>query len=270
MPLTDRIESAVAIAGMQGERRIFGGIATFLNAAGQSSQVNTVTVGTATPSTAYRVIIDGNTITYTSTATDTATGIGEGLIAEINLAGTGVTARSTGAGTFTLTGYPGVAFTASVSGGGVGYAIASTATAANSAPIEFGSAVVRETTDKENVARLPSSNTQKFLGIALHNHKSQKYSSETGEYKANYRHTEPMSVVQLGSVWVPVESSVTLNSAVYVRFQVSGSNTKIGGFSGTAGTGLVKLVGARWEHGGSEIAEVFLTGSEQFEAAAVV
>ena len=122
---------------------------------------------------------------------------------------------------------------------------------------------MRETTDRENVARLPSSATQKFLGVTLHNHKTQKYSSETSEYKANYRHTEPMSVVQLGSVWVPVESEVTINSDVYVRFQASGGNTKIGGFSGTAGTGLVKLVGARWEHGGSEIAEVFLTGEEQ-------
>jgi hypothetical protein len=267
MPLIDRIESAVAIAGMQGERRIHGGIATFLNASNQTRQVNTVTIGTVAPNTAYQVIIDGSAISYTSTATDTATGIRDGLIAEINLAGTGAIARATGAGVFTLTGSPGVSFNALVSGGGTGYAIASTATAANSSPIEFGRAVVRETTDKENVARLPSSATQKFLGITLHNHKTQKYSSETGEYKANYRHTEPMSVVQLGSVWVPVESEVTINSEVYVRFQASGGNSQIGGFSGTAGAGLVKLAGARWEHGGSEIAEVFLTGGEQFEAA---
>lgn len=252
---------------MQGERRIFGGIATFLNASNQVRQVNTVTVGTAANSTAYQVIIDSNVITYTSGATATATEIRDGLISEINLAGTGAIALATGAGTFTLTGAPGVAFDAVVSGGGTGFAVTPTTPAANSSAIAFGLAVVRETTDKENVARLPSANTQKFLGITLHNHKSQKYNSQTGEYVAEYRATEPMSVVQLGSIWVPVESAVTLNSEVYVRFQASGNFTKIGGFSGTAGTGLVELEGARWEHGGEGLAEIFLTGNEQFATA---
>jgi hypothetical protein len=265
MPLIDRIESPPAIAGMQGARRIPGGIATLINASNQVRQVNTVTVGTAANSTDYKVIVDGVLVTYTSDATATATEIRDGLIAEINFSGLGVTARSTGAGTFTLTGYPGVPFDVSIAGGGTGYAIALTTASANSSSIGFGLAVSRATSDAENVARLATDAAQKFLGVTLHNHKSQQYYPDTGEYKAEYRHTEPMAVVQLGSVWVPVESAVTLDSDVCIRLSTSGAFTKIGGFAGASGTGRVKLVGAKWVTSGTEIAELFLNGTETFE-----
>ncbi|MBD2364536.1 hypothetical protein H6G36_25740 [Anabaena minutissima FACHB-250] len=264
-PSIDRIESAAAIPGMQGSRRIPGGIATLNNASNQVRQVNTVTVGTAANSTDYTVIVDGIAVTHTSAASATATTIRDGLIAEINLAGLGATARSTGAGTFTITGYPGVPFDVSIADGGTGYAIASTTAAANSSPIGFGLAVARATTDAEGVARLPTDDEQIFLGVTLHSHKSQQYYPDTGLYKAEYRHTEPMSVVQLGSVWVSVEGTVTANSEVFVRQATSGEFTLIGGFAGASGTGLVKLIGAKWITGGTGIAELLLNGTETFE-----
>ncbi|KYC42073.1 hypothetical protein WA1_18905 [Scytonema hofmannii PCC 7110] len=262
MPYSDRIESAPGIPGMQGCRRIPGGIATFKNSSNEVAQVSTITVGTAAVNTAYNVLVDGQTVTYQSTATDTATGIRDGLIAEINLASLGVRATATGAGTFTLTGYPGVAFSAVITGGGTGYAIAPTATAAQSSPIGFGLAVVRATTDKEDVARIPTANTQQFLGVTLHSQKAQYYGGG-----ASYDNTEPMPVIQMGSIWVPVEGTMTVNSKVYVRFQASGSNTLLGGFTATAGTGVVELSGARCITGGTGLAEIFLTGSEKFVVA---
>ncbi|ALF52244.1 hypothetical protein ACX27_04265 [Nostoc piscinale CENA21] len=249
---------------MQGSRRIPGGIATLINASNQVRQVNTVTVGTAANSTAYGLIIDGILIDYTSDATATATEIRDGLIAAVNLTGVGVAAIATGAGTFTLTGYPGASFDATILGGGSGYAIASTTAAANSSAIGFGLAVARATSDPENVGRLPTSDLQRFLGVTLHNHKQQLYNPSEGQYKAEYRHTEPMAVVQLGSVWVAVESAVTLDSSVYVRVSADGSLDKIGGFTGTSGSGVILLQGAKWITGGTEIAELLLNGTEIF------
>lgn len=267
-PSIDRIESAAAIPGMLGSIRIPGGIATSINAANQVRQVNTVTVGTATVSTTYSVIIDGIVISYASTSTDTATGIRDGLISAINLAGVGVIAAATDAGVFTITGYPGVAFSAVIVGGGVGYAISTTATASNSSVIDFGLALARAVTDKENVVRLPTSADQKFCGIALHNHKSQQYYPDQGRYKAGYLHTEPISRLWMGSAWVPIESPVTADSDVFVRIVASGAFTKTAWFTAESSVNVVKLVGARWITGGTEIAEILLSGAEIFEAVA--
>lgn len=264
-PSIDRIESLVALPGMQGSVRIPGGIATSINAANQIRQVNTVTVGTVANSTQYNIIIDGIVVSYTSTSADTATGIRDGLVSAVNLAGTGVIAAATDAGVFTLTGYPGVAFTAAITGGGTGYAIASTATASNSTAMRFGLAVARATGDPENVARLATDVSQKFLGVILRGHKAQDYYPEDDLYKARYRHTEPFPRVFMGSVWVTVESPVTVDSEVFVRNAVAGALTGISGFTGTSGAGVVKLVNARWKTGGNEIAELLLSGTEFFE-----
>ena len=264
-PLIDRIESPSAIAGMQGARRIPGGIATFLNASNQVRQVNTITIGTVANNTDYKIIDDGIVVTYNSGASATATTIRDGLISEFNFAGLGEIARATGAGAFTITGYPGLPFDVSIAGGGTGYAIALTTASASSSPIGFGLAVARATTDPEDVARLATDEAQRFLGVTLHNHKSQQYYPDTGEYKAEYRHNEPMAVVQMGSIWVPVEAPVTISSDVYVRQSASGAFIKISGFAGASGTGLVKLIGAKWVTGGGGIAELFLNGTELFE-----
>lgn len=257
MQFSDRIESPPGIPGMQGSRRINGGIATYKNAANEVAQISTITIGTAANSTKYTVIIDGITIDYTSDATATATEIAAGLAAEINLAGVGVKAAGD-ATSVTLTGYPGVVFDFIATGGGTGYTSSTTTPAAKSSQIGFGLAVVRETTDKEDVARLPSSATQKFLGVTL---RSQMVQHDNG---IAYPNTEPMPVVQMGSVWVPIEGTATVSDAVYVRLAASGTNTTLGKFSVTAGTGLVELTKARWITGGTNVAELFLCGSEAF------
>jgi len=94
---------------------------TVVNAAGQAAQVTTIAVPASVDnSTAYSVILDGVTATYTSDASATQAELGAGLVAAL-AAEPGARGQMTAAysgGTLTLTGtYAGVAHTVSVSGG---------------------------------------------------------------------------------------------------------------------------------------------------------
>lgn len=256
MSYADRIESPPGYPGMQGSRRVPGGIITLLNGANEIAQVNTVSIGTVAAATNYQIAIEEELITYTATATDTSATVMAELIEAINLAGLGVRAQTSTATAFTVTGYPGQAF--GIAGtGGTGFALANTTPAASSSPIKFGRAIVQLATDEVDVGRLPSANNQKFRGVTLASQKQQTYDGLT-----HYRHTEHMPVVRQGSVWVPVE---VLGPDVFVRFQAAGAFTDIGGFSGVAGTGLVLLAGAEWLYKGQNIAELSLYGNEVFE-----
>lgn len=255
MASVDRIESPPGYPGMQGSRRIQGGIRTLLNAANEVAQVSTVTIGTVAANTVYRIAIDGELVTYTATATDTAATVIAELVEKINLGGYGVKAVA-GATTFTLTGYAGQVVDITGSGG-TGFAIALTTPAAESSPIRFGRAIVQLPTDAMDVGRLPSANDQKFVGITLASQKEQEKSGVT-----HYRNTEPMPVMRQGSVWVELE---TEGNEVYVRHAVDGSFTELGRISGVSGTGLVKLEGAEIIYRQGAIAEVSLSGLEKFE-----
>lgn len=259
MPYTDRIESPTGIPGMQGSRRIPGGIATFINASNRLPQINNLAVGTTTPNVDYKVAINDEIITYRSEPTDTATTILKALLERINLQGTGIRAEESGAGIIQLTGYPGEVADILVQGGGAGFAISQQQAASNAAPIGFGLAIARAPGDKENVARLPTSGAYKFQGVTLLSHKEQERNG--GAY---YRHTDPMPAVQMGSLWVPLESQVTVESQCFVRLSATGNFIKIGGFTPTGGAGTAELVGARWITGGYDCAELFLHGNEYF------
>jgi hypothetical protein len=240
---------------MQGSRRVPGGIITLLNGSNEVAQVNTVTVGTVASGVVYRLVVDGQLVTYTALSTDTATTVIAKLVELINLNGLGVRAAAASSTTFTVTGYPGTPFDITGSGG-VGFAIAQTTAPATSSPIKFGRAIVQLANDQVDVGRLPSADDQKFKGVTLASQKMQEYSGVT-----HYRHTEQMPVVRQGSLWVAVEAQ---GSEVYVRYAASGALTEIGGFSGVSGTGLVLLSGAEWLSKGTGIAELSLSGLEAF------
>jgi hypothetical protein len=255
MPYSDRIESPPGYPGMQGSRRVPGGIITLLNGSNEIAQVNTVTVGTVAAAVVYRLVIDGQTVTYTALSTDTATTVIAKLVELVNLNGLGVRAQASSSTAFTLTGYPGVPFVITGSGG-VGFAIAQTTASAVSSPIKFGRAIVQLSNDQLDVGRLPSADDQKFKGVTLASQKMQEYSGLT-----YYRQTEQMPVVRQGSLWVEVEAQ---GSDVYVRHAAAGALTEVGGFSGVSGTGLVLLSGAEWLARGTGIAELSLSGLEAF------
>jgi hypothetical protein len=256
MEYTSRIESPPGFPGMQGSLRVPGGIITLINGASEVAQVNTVSIGTVAPGTVYTISIDNQSITYTAGASDTAATVLAELVESVNLSGVGVRAQSTTATAFTITGYPGKAF--NITGtGGTGFSVATTTPSASSSPIKFGRAVVQLPTDELRLGRLPSAKGQKFKGVTLASQKQQTYGGES-----YYRHTEPMPVVKMGSVWVPIEAP---GSEVFVRFFPSGGLTEIGGFSGVAGSGLAKLVGAEWLYFSEGIAELSLTGEEALE-----
>lgn len=253
--MTSRIESPPGYPGMQGSRRVPGGIITLTNASNQVAQVNTVTIGTIAANNVYTITIDGQSVTYTAIAGDTATTVISKLVEEINLNGLGVRAQVASSTAFTLTGYPGVAFAIAGSGGS-GFSVATTTPAANSSPIKFARAIVQLSSDPLGVGRLPSADDQVFKGVTLGSHREQE---RTGE--VFYKATEPMAVVRQGSVWVDVEAQ---GDAVYVRHAVAGALTELGGFSGVAGSGLVLLEGAEWLSRGTGIAELSLSGLERF------
>lgn len=109
----------------------------------QAAQVTTISIP-ASPdsSTAYSVVIDGVTASYTTDASATQAELGAGLVAAIQVQA-GARSRMAptySAGTLTLTGtWPGVSYTVSASGGSGGGAIgtATTATAAASASVVY-------------------------------------------------------------------------------------------------------------------------------------
>jgi hypothetical protein len=114
----------------------------------QAAQITTIAIP-ASPdsSTAYSVVIDGVTCTYTTDASATQAELGAGLEAaiEVQAGARGRMSPSYSGGTLTLTGsWPGISYTVTTSGGTGGGAIgsATTATAAASATaVQFGRAL---------------------------------------------------------------------------------------------------------------------------------
>ena len=122
---------------------------TLINGAGQAAQVTTIAIP-ASPdnSTAYSVVVDGITASYTSDGSATQAEVGAGLVAAINATPgvRGQMSASYAGGTLTLTGtFAGISHTVTASGGVSGGAIGSPSTstsAASAATVPFGVAVV--------------------------------------------------------------------------------------------------------------------------------
>lgn len=71
-----------------------------------------------------------------------------------------------------------------------------------------------------------------------------------------FEHEDIVPITDLGSGWVHTETEVSVGEDVYIRHTANGNNTRIGGFSNAAGTGLVQIAtGAKWVRAdGSDLA----------------
>lgn len=261
--MTSRIEIKPGFPGMQGSVYEESGNRTYYNAVGEVAQVSTITIGTAT-ATDYNVSINGIVSTYSAVSGDTAAEIAEAFAAEINLNGVGVYATYTATTVILTANTRGIPFTAIITGGGAGYALALTTAAASASVIEFGRAVVRATSDAEGLCRnfTADDGSQVFLGVAVFQNIPQVYDPVTNTASAKYFPRNPVVVKARGSIWVEVEGTVTVDSPVYMRKAANGALNKIGVFAGASGTGLTQLTGARYISGGTGLAELELTGLE--------
>lgn len=117
------------------------------------------------------------------------------------------------------------------------------------AAIVYGRFVARGT-NKTKQCKLPAAATDitsraARLGIAVTTQfiETPQNSTADPQYPAN----KSVNVMSFGRAWVECETAtVDTSKDVYVRHAVDGGKNKLGAFSDTAGTGLVKLDNARW------------------------
>lgn len=230
-------------------------IITLANNAGAVKQVATVTIGTAATSTAYSIIIDGVTVTYTSGGSDTATNIRDGLVAAIKQSPFvyGKVIPTTGSGTVILTArIAGTAgsFTPTISGGGTGYAIAATTAAADPSVIAFGRALTTSSTEGGDTCRqinaaLSSTNVLRGVSCRTLAQASQGIGYTIVE---GYPPKEAVNCVRKGRVAVRVQEAVTPLSAVWVYH----TGTYAGTFRATTDANASQITaGASWYKGAS-------------------
>lgn len=234
-------------------------IITLANNAGGVKQVATVTVGTAATSTAYSIIIDGVTITYTSGGADTATNIRDGLISAIKQSplAYGKIIPTGGSGTVVLTARnSGTAnsFTATISGGGAGYAIAATTAAADPSLIPFGKGLTTSSAEGADTCRMINaalSATNIFRGVSCRTlaQSSQGYGvnlSNPSSIIEGYPPREAVNCARGARIAVRVWEAVTPLSAVWIYH----AGTYAGDFRATTDANASQITsGASWYKG---------------------
>ncbi len=109
-----------------------------------------------------------------------------------------------------------------------------------STPFSYGRAVVAGT-DPDSQALLPTA-AGKLLGVSSHSHAN----AVDGDDLNLINEHMVFNVLHVGRVWVVVEDAVTPASGVFCRRAVDGGFSRLGGFAGSAGTGLGAVTGARF------------------------
>jgi hypothetical protein len=213
---------------------------TYVNAAIERAQVETVTIGTGTATT-YSITKLGETVSYTSAVT-TVTVIIAGLVAALQAnANIGrkfaITSTST---TILLTArQKGVVSTVgTVSGGGASYAVVISTTATVQSALALGRVAVTRSTygavDGIPVASLPTAATgDRIVGAIT----AENSYAQTGLGEAavtNVQANRPFSVLESGNIWAEAETAIALNSPLLYRHTTSGAFNKIGAISTSA------------------------------------
>jgi hypothetical protein len=101
-------------------------------------------------------------------------------------------------------------------------------------------------TDKNLQCKLPAAGELTLLakrGVALQSHAMENIADGLAP---GYEDKRPVSIMELGKVFVECEDAVSVDEAVLVRTAVDGGNDQLGIFHGTAGTGLEALPNARF------------------------
>ena len=101
-------------------------------------------------------------------------------------------------------------------------------------------------TDKNLQCKLPAPGELTLIlkrGVALQSHAMENIQDGL---EPGYEDKRPVSVMELGKVFVECEEAVLVTSTVLVRTAVDAALDQIGIFHGTAGTGLEPLPNARF------------------------
>jgi len=224
------------------------------------AQITTVTIASVVDSTDYTVTINGVPCLYTSDGTATEAEINAGLLAAINTSafnGLGLAFDVTavqGATTATIVitaDVIGTPFTCTVTA----VILTVATTAENSGDIPFGVVVAQNTEDDE--ARLPTSGSDKLLGVSVLDQTEPNQSDGTHEYE----YGDAMGIMIQGRIWVTAEDAVAAQGDVYVRHTASGNGTQLGAIrSDNDGGAAMQLTGAVFETsaGAGELAVVNL------------
>lgn len=186
------------------------------NAAGTVRKVVEFTISTAVASTAYTIVVAGQTIVYTSGATTSKPAIRDGLIAAVIANAIAVAVafpNPTASDKFTLTQVQiGTDFTATEADANIATPVVLQAFAATQ-PIPFGYGVVLSSLGGDNVM-LPTATGQKFRGVCERVH------CLTDPLHSILDGAKPgatLSLIHEGLVWVPVDQAVAVGDPVFLR-----------------------------------------------------
>lgn len=202
-----------------------------VNDLGATRQLDTMVIDTAVDETEYSFTVDGIEVAYTSGVSATIAEIRDGLIEAGRAIGAldGVVVfQPSGDDVTIIAAVPGEGFTSAESDDN----LTRTATVSNTSTeaIPFGRAVVKRSGTDQSV-KLPSTGSERFMGVAVREHGMVDVASAADEIK-------PFSVftaVYSGDVVVEVEEAVAVGDAVYFRHTASGAE-KYGVFRNDADT----------------------------------
>lgn len=110
-------------------------------------------------------------------------------------------------------------------------------------------------TDKNTQCKLPAaaadiSALKNKRGVALQSHANENLQDGLAP---GYEDKKPVSIMELGKVYVEVEADVTPESDVYVRHTADGGLDQLGIFAPAAGVGLEQLGSARWVRSSEDV-----------------
>ena len=104
--------------------------------------------------------------------------------------------------------------------------------------LAFGLGVVLSGTAGE-VAALPASGSDKFLGVTVFSH------DQVNDGVAGYKAGNVANVIRTGAVWVKVEEAVNAEDAAFVR-HTAGTGTVIGSFRKSADTATAVQIAGKY------------------------
>jgi hypothetical protein len=214
--------------------------ADYNNAAVDTKQVVTVTIGTATTGN-YTVTALGQTATFVRAA-ENAAAIAAGLAAA--LSGGAISGRFTISSTATT-----VVLTNKISGdvtpvsgtGGTGYGVASVAPTI-AANIGFGLVIAKGGSVVEGLqtCKLPDASGNALAGVSMAD-KSVLAIGGFGQNSTVHQSGAIVGVLEDGKVCLVAEAAISITDTLYFRHTADGAFTRLGAVAGASGTGLATL-----------------------------
>ena len=187
-------------------------------------------VPTATNSTAYSVVVNGTTYTYTSDSSATVAEITAGLAALINAGSSGASAVDNTTSMDVVSSLYSTDFVVASTGAGT---LAQSDIVPPSEIVPFGCMAVQGPSDTS--ARLPNSAADLVaglqMGVAVSEQNSESRLPVIGSaLPVGYQQGQTMGLLRKGRIWVLAETIVKVGDTAYCRFAANGSNVQRGAF----------------------------------------